>query len=152
MPPGGFLQAGGVGGGVEWKPVPPCSPQPACITILSLPGNTAAQLAPIHCAASTWPTSLRAWASLSYSSKMKTMKGILKGFHLFALSVCALSNDRLSGQPSTFSATLPSPSHHKDEPAEMGIAIRALSETQLRNKIGETVHSGAVITTLIIIT
>lgn len=91
----------GRGRGVEWKMVQLCGPQPACTTILSLPGNTAAQLAPIHCAASTWPTSLTAWASLSYSSKMKTMKGILKGFHLFALSVCSLSNDRLA-QRATF--------------------------------------------------
>lgn len=83
---------------------------------------------------------------------MKTMKGILKGFHLFALSVCSLSNDQLSGQPSTFSATLPAPSHHKNRPVETDIIIRALCETQLRNKIGETVHSGAVITALIIIT
>lgn len=153
MPPGGFLQAvGEEGSGVEWKTVQPCCPQPACTTILSLPGNTAAQLAPIHCAASTWPTSLTAWASLSYSSKMKTMKGILKGFHLFALSVCSLSNDQLSGQPSTFSATLPAPSHHENKPVEMDIIIRALCETQLRNKIGETVHSRALITALIIIT
>ena len=113
---------------VLWKMVQPCHPQPACTTILSLPGNTAAQLAPIHCAASTWPTSLTAWASLSYSSKMKTMKGILKGFHLFALSVCSLSNDRLAQRATFYLFCNPAGSLSPQERASgNGHLIRALS-------------------------
>lgn len=81
-----------------------CSQPPACAAILSLPSNTAAQLVPIHYSASSWQASLRAGASLSSMSKVKTMEGILKGFHLFC-AFCRLSESWLSRRPSTFSAT-----------------------------------------------
>lgn len=96
MPPGGFLQAEAQrsGNGVV-------QPAASLSAILSLPSNTAAQLVPIHYSASSWQTALRARASLSYRSKMKTMEGILKGFHLSALSVGSLKVDS-AGDPLPF--------------------------------------------------
>lgn len=111
--------------------------QPACAAILSLPSNTAAQLVPIHYSASGWQTSLRAWASRSSKSKMKTMKGILKGFHLFALSVCSLKVDS-AGSPLPFLQSCQPLPHRKNRPVGMVTVIKALCETRLRNRIGET--------------
>lgn len=126
------------------------SQQPACAAILSLPSNTAAQLVLIHYSASSWQASLRAWASLGHKSQMKTMKGILKGFHLFALSVCSLKVDS-AGHPLPFLQPCQALSRHKNKPVEMVTVINALCETQLRNKIGETQHPEAVLTAFIII-
>lgn len=102
MPPGGLLLVETV---EEWRAVWSTSSQPVLLFFSGWAAQ-AAQLVSIQPSVSSWQASLRAWAGLS---RMKTMKGILKAFYLFALSSHTRSGEADSAgiPPLPFSLALP---------------------------------------------